>query len=453
VQSFNIQSNSASGQFNFSANQTAAGTSTTIQSNVAPGQTYASFLIGAVANASAQLAQGAEYRKMQYAGYIQDDWHASQRFTFNVGLRYDFQAQPYEKHNGLSNFDITVRNPVSGFLGTALYAGVGGNGRNFVRENWNDWGPRIGFALVLTSDNKTVARGGYAIYYATTAQNEFVQGAGNSLGFGSLFTNWNSTTLNGPVFALRDSLPYPASLPLGAAGGPNAFLGQTGYYVASALKDPQSQQYTLTISRELPLKTVLDISYLGNHGRNFTTGSVNINTLDPSYYSLGTAYLNASVPNPYAGIVPGSLGAATITRANLLKPYPYMQQVNLSYPRGAHFDGNYLYVAAQRRSEKGLQLQAAYTYGKLMSMPIYTDLATTSGITTTASTIQNWRDRDGEYSVDAIDVTHRATIATIYNLPFGKDQLYFNQGRTLDRLIGGFQLNVVMTAEGGPRRN
>lgn len=449
VQSFNIQSNSASGQFNFSANQTAAGTSTTIQPAIAPGQTYASFLIGAVTAGSAQLAQGAEYRKMQYAGYIQDDWHASQRFTLDAGLRYDFQAQPYEKHNGLSNFDITVKNPVNGYLGTALYAGVGGNGRNFVKENWKNWGPRVGFALVLTSDNKTVARGGYAIYYATTAQNEFVQGAGNSLGFGSLYTNWNSTTPNGPVFALRDSLPYPATSPLGAAGGPNAFLGQVGYYAAPTLKDPQSQQYTLTISREFPFKTVLDVSYLGNHGRNFTTGNFNINTLDPSYYGLGTAYLNASVPNPYAGIVPGSLGAATITRANLLKPYPYMQQVNLSYPRGAHFDGNYLYVAVQRRSERGLQVQAAYTYGKLMSLPIYTDLATTSGITTTASTIQNWRNLDEEYSVDAIDVTHRATIAAIYNLPFGKDRSYFNQGGAVDRLIGGFQLNVVMTAEGG----
>jgi hypothetical protein len=87
-------------------------------------------------------------------------------------------------------------------------------------------------------------------------------------------------------------------------------------------KDPQSQQYTLTISRELPFSTVLDVSYLGNYGIHFLLPSFNINTLDPQYFSLGTAYLNASVPNPNAGKVPGTLGAATITRANLLKPFP-----------------------------------------------------------------------------------------------------------------------------------
>jgi hypothetical protein len=59
----------------------------------------------------------------------------------------------------------------------------------------------------------------------------------------------------------------------------------------------------------------------------------NANVLNPSYYSLGTAYLNASVANPYAGLLPGSLGAATITRANLLKPYPYYTGVHASYPR------------------------------------------------------------------------------------------------------------------------
>lgn len=449
TQSFNTQANYAAGLFNFSASQTAAGTNAAVQTAVAPGQTYASFLIGSVANATAQLAKGAEYRKWLYAAYVQDDWHASNRLTLNFGLRYDYQGQPYEKHNGFSNFDVNLTNPVNGFKGAAVYAGQGGYGSNFAHENWNDWGPRAGFALLLTSDGKTVARGGYAVYYPTTAQNAYEQGAGNSAGFGSLSTNWSSTTSYGPAFRLADGLPYPATLPLGAAGGPNAFLGQTGFYEGATLKDPSSQQYTLTLSRELPSKTVLDVSYLGNHGRHFILPYININTLDPAYYGLGTAYLNASVPNPYAGQVPGALGAPTITRANLLKPYPYMNAVYLSFPRSAHFDSNYLFVNVQRRSENGLQLLASYTYGKLMSLPIYTDLATTSGISTTATGLQNWRNLDEDYSVDGIDVRHRGTIAALYALPFGKGQRYLNRGGALDRLIGGFQLNVVMAAEGG----
>jgi len=448
AQSFNLQSNYASGLFNFSGNQTAAGTSSTVQTSAAPGNIYASFLIGAVNNATAQLAAGTEYRKWLYAAYLQDDWHVNARLTLNFGLRYDFMKQPYEKHNGYSNFDINVTNPTNGFKGAAVYAGFGGYGTNFVRENWNNWGPRAGFALLLTPNGKTVARGGYAVYYPTTAQNAYMQGAGSSNGFGSLGTSWTSTTNYGPAFTLAGGIPYPATPPLGAAGGPNAFLGQSATYVSPSLKDPSSQQYTVTLSHELPSKTVVDVSYLGNHGRHFDMPNININTLDPSYYSLGTAYLNASVQNPYAGQVPGALGAPTITRANLLKPFPYMSAITLGFPRAAHFDGNYLLVNVQRRSDTGLQLIASYTYGKLMSLPIYTDLSTVTG-TPTGNGLQNWRNLDADYSIDAIDVRHRGTIAALYNLPFGKGKRFLNDTGAFDRLVSGYQFNVVMTAEGG----
>jgi hypothetical protein len=447
TEGYNNQCNGCSGNFTFSANQTAAGTNASIVSGT--GNQYASFLAGAPGSATVQLSSGIAYRKLQYAGYIQDDWHATQRLTLNLGLRYDYQAQPTEKHNGIDDFDITQVNTANGYLGAVRYAGVDGEGRNFVKENFGDFGPRIGFALVLTNDNKTVMRGGFAIYYPTTAQASYDASAGNTNGFGTLSTTYSATTTNGPAFTLANGLPSIPPPPLGAAGGQNAFLGQSGYYVEPNAKDPQSQQSTLTISRELPHDVVVDVSYLGNHGTHFLLPAYNVDTLDPQFFSLGTAYLNASVPNPYAGIVPGSLGAATITRANLMKPYPYMQNVYLSFPRGGHFDGNYLYVSAQRRSARGLQVLGAYTYGKLMSLPIYTDIATTTGITQTGTGFQNPRNLDGDYSVDAIDVTHRGTISALYDLPFGRNQRYFAQSNLLDRLLGGFQYNIIMTAESG----
>jgi hypothetical protein len=447
TEGYNNQSNGAGGNISFSANQTAEGTNSTVVAGT--GNQYASFLAGAPTSAFVQLSSGIAYRKWQYAGYIQDDWHATQRLTLNAGLRYDFQQQPTEKHNGIDDFDITRINPVNGYLGAVRYAGVDGEGTNFVHENFGDFGPRLGFALVLTADNKTVLRGGFAIYYTTTAQASYDASAGNTNGFGTLTTTYGSTTTDGPAFTLQNGLPFVPSPPLGVAGGQDAFLGQSGYYVLPSAKDPQSQQSTLTLSRELPHSLVVDVSYLGNHGTHFLLPAYNIDTLDPQYFGLGTPYLNASVPNPYFGIVPGSLGAATITRANLLKPYPYMQNVYVSFPRGGHFDGNYLYVSVQRRAVRGLQILGAYTYGKLMSLPIYTDIATTAGITQTGTTIQNPRNLDGDYSVDAIDVTHRATISALYDLPFGHGERFLSQSNVLDKLFGGFQYNVIMTAESG----
>jgi hypothetical protein len=446
---YNNQFNGGSGNFTFNASQTAAGNGNVITNGT--GSQYASFLVGAVQSGFVQLAQGTAWRRWQYAGYVQDDWHASQRLTVNVGLRYDFQSQAVEKHNGIADFDITKTNAVNGYAGAVRYAGVNGEGRNFVPENFNDWGPRAGFALVLTSDNKTVARGGFALYYPTTMQTSYNASGGNPNGFGNLNTTYSSTTAQGPAFYLKNGLPYTPAPPLGVAGGQNAFLGQAGYYVNPVAKDPSSQQYTLTVSRQLPFGTVLDVSYLGNHGVHFLLPAYNFNTLDPSYFGLGTTYLNTPVANPYAGIVPGTLGASTIIRANLLKPYPYMQSVYASNPRNGHFDGNYLYVSVQRRAEQGLQILAAYTYGKLMSDPIPTDIGTTSGVTNTGAGVQNPRniDNGGDYSVDAIDVTHRATVSALYDLPFGKEQRFLSKGNALNRVIGGFQLNMIMTAESG----
>jgi hypothetical protein len=445
-QAYNNQSGGASGSFNFSSAQTAAGTNSSVTSGT--GSTYASFLIGSVSAASAQESRGTDFRQHQYAAYVQDDWRANKRLTVNAGLRYDLQVQPHERNNGIDDFDITRVNSVSGYMGAVRYAGVNGEASNFVPENRGNFGPRAGFALLLTQDGKTAARGGFAIYYPSLVQTSYAQGVGSPNGFGLLNTNYSSATPAGPAFTLSSGLPSPPVFPQGAAGGQNAFLGQSGYYIVPLAKSPQTQQYTLTVSRELPFKTVLDVSYLGNHGTHFNLGNRNLNTLSPQYFGLGTAYLNTSVANPYARLVPGSLGAATITRANLLKPYPYMSSVQTSDERTSHYDGNFLYVSVQRRTDVGLQINAAYTYGKLMTLPVYTDLAT-AGLSTNGPSIQNPRNVDAEYGVDTVDVTHRLTVAALYDLPFGKNRHFFHSSKLADRLFGGFQANAIMTAETG----
>lgn len=241
TEGFNNQTSSSAGTYNFGASQTAKGNNTTV--TVGTGSAYASFLIGAVSSGYAQESGGVAYRKFQYAGYFQDDWTVNRRLTLNLGLRYDYQAQPHEKKNGIETFDITRVNPITGYMGAVRYAGVNGEGSNFAKENWGNWGPRVGFALLLTQDSKTVLRGGAAIYYATTATASYDASAGNQAGFGRTDTNYSSSSSSGPAFQLSGGLPYAPTKPLGSAGGPNAFLGQTGYYVRPNAKDPDPAIY------------------------------------------------------------------------------------------------------------------------------------------------------------------------------------------------------------------
>ena len=89
---------------------------------------------------------GESERGKSYSAFIQDDWKVSRRLTLNLGLRYDYQTQPEEVNDGLSNFDPTIRLD-NGLLGATVFADVGGQPRNWRQGDFNDFAPRIGLRL------------------------------------------------------------------------------------------------------------------------------------------------------------------------------------------------------------------------------------------------------------------------------------------------------------------
>jgi hypothetical protein len=449
TETYNYQNNSGSGVFNFITGTTSAGNNTSITSGT--GSQYASYLIGGVHSASSTPVAGSAWRRMMYAIYAQDDWRPTTRLTINAGLRYDYMANAYAKQNMFDNVDLTKANGSNSLLmGLVEYAGLNGFGQDFAHENHNDWGPRLGFAYLLTPNGKTVLRGGAAIYYVATTGMEYDQSDGNPNGFNSLTTSFTASTSYGVLSQLHNGMPGTISPVAGAALGQTGFLGQAVYTIPPEEKDPSSQQYTLTVSRELPHQWVVDLTYIGNSGHHFVLNEYNTDFLNPTYYGLGTAYLNAQATNPYAGMVSGSLGASTLTNAQLLKPYPYYSAVYPSYYRGGSYHGNCMYVTAQRRVQHGLAVMGALTWGKLEDLPIFTDLSTApGGGASTSNGPQNPYNLKADYSVDTFDVSKRATVSALYDLPFGRGQRFLNGGRLVDSIAGGWQYNVIMTLESG----
>jgi len=431
----NFQQNAPSGTYNFASALTADP-----QTN-AGGSTYATLLLGAVSSASLTVTGGETDRSFDTSFFVQDDWQAMRRLTINAGLRYDYQQQPYEQNNGYSNFAPDAINPLNGFKGAMRYASS--KDRNFISDNYHDFGPRLGFALDLTGANKTILRGGYGIYYPPT----FTISTGLTNGFASTSTSYNPVGPNVPAFQFYAGLPTPPIQPLGAALGPSGFLGQSVSFKQSRTLTPMSQQWTLSLEQQLPWQIVVEGTYVANRGTHFPEGSLNINQLDPSYLSLGNALQN-QVPNPYAGKVPGVLGNKTITRQQSLLAYPYYSTVSNSLPHEGSYNGQYLEISAQKRSVKGLTLIFGYTAGKLLDDSIYSALSYLSAATNIYG-FQNIYNPHAEYSLDPTDVSQRATISALYDLPFGANERFRAHNRVVDGIIGGIQLNTIAVFQTG----
>jgi len=432
LQGNNLQRSSPSGNFNFTSGLTG-----NPASQAGTGSAYATFLLGEVTSAAGTTHLGESQRGKSYSAFIQDDWKLNRRLSLNLGLRWDYQTQPVEANNGISNFDPTLRLD-NGLVGGTVYAGKDSQPRNFRNGDFNDFAPRIGIAYDLFGGGKTVFRAGYGIYYPSQF---FRNNYGSVNGFANTATNYTSSNANIKAFQFNAGFPTPLLQPVGSALGPKAFLGQAASYDENMGTTPTSQQFSASVQHQLPGRVLVDASYSANQGSHFTAGTVNggynMNQLDNQYLALGLS-LQDQVPNPNAGKVPGALGNATITREQSLLPYPHYQAITVRAPRMSNFNSHLLIVSVEKRMSKGLTFMVNFTGGKIISEGMGSPVDFGSVEQTNQTTYQDGRfNRRLERSVDPTDVSKRAVVSLLYELPFGKGP------GAMSKLIGGWQINTI----------
>ena len=393
------------------------------------GNAFASFLLGQVQSFNIDLQQNDIQERAHFQEYfIQDDWKVSDRLTLNPGLRYTLNFPSTESNGQTAVFNLQTRQ-------------LDYPGKDPVRPlKKNNFGPRFGAVYRLT--DRTIISSGYAKVWIemagittpfTTPTFPFLQDV-------SLRTLDNIA----PAFVLKNG---PTVTPVGAT--PSAGLGQDVFTVDAGLGSGYAQQWNVSVQRELTTNTVVEVSYLGSKITNIGIPDSNINQLTEEQLKLGATLLER-VPNPFFGTIPrsSSIGDPTITRAQLMKPYP--EYTAVSFYRNNVGTTNYqgLSFSIRQRMSRGLTYSAAYTRSKLtdIASSVFDASVLTGPLTNAAVADSHNLERDRDYSTG--DIPHYFGASVVWDLPVENGRASNPRGM-LGALTKDWSVAAVMTLQSG----
>lgn len=381
------------------------------------GDGFADFLLGNPATETILLApnQPGRFRTTSQAYYLLDDWKVSPSLTLNIGLRYEYASPPVELGGYTSIFDAALgglRYPSQNATALPWYQAnrpdlpVGLLNRNseFTPDR-NNLAPRFGFAWRPFKNESTVVRGGYGWYYAAPTTINIVQNA--QTGPPSQFWAIYSSAVNRPTLTYSGPVGVPVDQALKTATF-GLLSGPESHFLT-----PYTQQWSLSIARQLGSSLVFEAQYMGSE----TTHLYNL--FDYNTTTPGTSALATRVPYSKWGRVYG-------------------------FSSGATANYNALMLSAEKRLSHGLAFKTSYTYSKALTAH---GGIMASGI---IASIQNPLNLSTENGPTSDNVPQRFVGTFSYELPFGSGKLIAGGARGFaDKLINGWSLNGIATAADG----
>ena len=406
--------------------------SNTVGPNLTGGNALASFLLGVPNEAGRRNVIETEHGGWVDGFYGMDQWKVTNKLSINLGLRYDLTLVPvYGDASHRNNFvgdmnfrdgtyilarnapSCAVTNAAPCIPGGALPAHVIltplGDGRIF-HNDFTNIQPRVGFAYQLFTN--TVLRGGYGRFYdnwaAITQTGQNYEGTWPSLDqLGA--SNLNPLSKGAPTVSAED----PLSLGSGAPLPPATPFTQSTWFADPYLKRPYADQWNFGVQQQVTSGTVLTANYVGSRGRKL---------------DIGGAYNVALTPGP------GNPQARA--------PFPYIGAT--AYDRSVG-ESNYnaLQVSLNGREEHGLTYLISYTWSKTL------DLGCSGWYGVEGCSIQNPYNLRADRGPAATDLPQIFSAAWVYRLPFGKGQKLASGNGILNAVIGGWNLNGVLSLNSG----
>ena len=216
-------------------------------------------------------------------------------------------------------------------------------------------------------------------------------------------------------FNLDTALPLPPSIFLAGPVFPAAVITQNVSSINTNLSDATYHQFNLTGQWEFRPNWLAEVAYVANLGRNLWIDR-----------NLGTDLARG----PGARIV----------------PLPF---VNFTDDIG-NSRYNALQTKLEKRFARGLSILSSYTWSKTVD----------NGPGRFAGNSNPGRDLygpnnplniDAERADSDLDIPHRFTFASVYDLPFGRGRRFgSNWNKGIDFFLGGWQWNNVIQIQSGP---
>jgi hypothetical protein len=202
------------------------------------------------------------------------------------------------------------------------------------------------------------------------------------------------------------------------APNPNSGLGQGVLGTDRNQPSGYSQQWNFTLQKTFGENLNLELGYLGSKNTNLGIPDPNINQLPDQYLSLGSQLLQR-VPNPFFGQIPASssLGGPTLTRQQLLRPFPRFTTVALFRNNIGSSSYSALAAKLEKRLSSGLTFSVAYTWSKLLdtASSVFSQTIFTGPVLNTGVADANNLRLERDFSQG--DIPHVFSSGWVYQIP------------------------------------